>query len=377
MNKQVYESLLAQDGLGFASTGLSGDDLAKLRTNYWGSIQFTHPQTGVTDCVASRDVHSPYEMTCSVWREIETEISFCKCISPDTYKHYCQEWKCEEKDVGQFSILFAEPKFYEDHMEGQESEYYTCTKVLTSADGKRSCGEWLGKIQSWEEVEVAMCRGCTDLSTPHCKSWECNEYEMKSIWPADIVWGRRLGMAVLHFLWIIPGTLMGISVCFAGCFAVCGGPKGNGFCRFLTGITSGSFSIAFTMFIITCMGFWRWKGDEGRGWTPWQPFVGFLITILPFVFCCSPMFCFTEDKDDDGESWAGFFSFGAVIPLVLVGFTWVCGLALTGALICAVCCCAGFAWLFSASSSISGEAKPEPLYEEDEEETETGWWGSE
>lgn len=359
MDREIYEKLLSQDGIAFANTaGLDSDDLAKLRTNYWGSITFNHPYTGQTDCVASRDVHSIYEIQCSVWREIETEISFCRCLQPDSKKEYCHEWSCEEKDVGQFSILFAQPQSYAAHIEGQEVESYTCTKVLTSTDGTKTCGQWTGHISSWEEVEVAVCKGCEDLDTAHCSKWECNEYEMKAIWPSDIVWGRRLGMAVVHFLWIIPSVMIGMFVCFYGCVAGSGGDPDADKSLDIRDCVAATFSTAFVMFIITCMGFWRYLGDEGRSWTPWQPYVGFLVTMFAFYVVLFPIFCCMKTSP-------GLLILAtATLSLVFVGFAWECGLVVIGPLIGAPCCCI---MVVMCGEFYKHRGKDEPLFSEDSE----------
>merc|ERR1719443_2825598 len=101
---------------------------ALLRKLYWGEYRYNG------QCIVSRDIVSLEQVKCSEWREIETELSFCRCIKPAAESAaYCQEWQCEEKDVGEFSILFSQPRSYEGEVEGMEVETYKCKTPLLLA----------------------------------------------------------------------------------------------------------------------------------------------------------------------------------------------------------------------------------------------------
>eukprot|EP00427_Karlodinium_veneficum_P008542 CAMPEP_0169077704 /NCGR_PEP_ID=MMETSP1015-20121227/9022_1 /TAXON_ID=342587 /ORGANISM="Karlodinium micrum, Strain CCMP2283" /LENGTH=549 /DNA_ID=CAMNT_0009137249 /DNA_START=48 /DNA_END=1694 /DNA_ORIENTATION=- len=211
MNRQVFNKLMANDGI-FSNVSKDEDENARrlagvyldseigfllesLRRAHWGFSYF-----GPT-CIASRDIHSPHGFPCQEWREIETEIQTCRCLLPDSTGSFCMEWKCEEKDVGQFSILFTVEQSYENLIVGQEVEKYTCQEQQPTSLGGSKCIGWRGEIESREEVEVVQCKGCFNLTVPHCQSWNCDEYEVPKIEHYENKWGRRIGFAILHLLW--------------------------------------------------------------------------------------------------------------------------------------------------------------------------------
>lgn len=348
MDREKFDELMAGDGIISNITKAADSDshalhldsdvdslVGQLRRSYWGIFWY-----GPT-CIASRDITNTYSIPCSNWREIETEIQTCRCLRPDDGQNYCSEWKCEEKDVGQFSILFESEESYEELIEGQEVEKYTCTNKVTSASGAEKCSGWRGDIESREEVEVVQCRGCENLTVPHCQSWYCDEYEVPKILHEDIQWGRRIGFAFLHFLW------MGGVVCF--CATCCAGglledSKGDSGVVVCVGVSCGAGCLALLLYAIA---FLRWKPAQ-YWWAPHVPLVGLLLTFAAsglIAVCC---FAIMPKGDMDGESQQGamvglllIFWFGAMI---IFGLGWVGGLAVVSpfiaVLLCMSCCLA-------------------------------------
>lgn len=251
MNENVFRGLLASDGTAstiLTNLGANGTDDEVFRTLRRAHFhQFSYNG----DCIMPRDVRNVHETTCGSWREIETEIAFCECIEEHSTGKFCQRWRCEEKDVGMFSILFAEARSYAAHLDGMEEEFYTCLQSASNGDQQR-CVRWKGEIASYEEVEMAECAtACSGTEELWCDWWACSEYELPRVHDED-QWGKRLGFCILHCFWILgPAALL------AAVFA--GGKRNSG----PMVIIEALICFALTL-IIWAIGFVRMNNDEGR-----------------------------------------------------------------------------------------------------------------
>jgi len=127
-------------------------------------------------------------MQCDQWREIETELSHCNCTQSDVEETMCQKWTCEERDTGQFTILFRTNASITQWVEGVEYEEYHCITAFKNEtlNGTNQCIEWEGTIGSIEEVEATKCV-CDDKA---CSTWACDEYEL----PVTPQWNHPLGI---------------------------------------------------------------------------------------------------------------------------------------------------------------------------------------
>lgn len=335
MNRQVYDELMAKEGVisnrskeddagrrldGYFYLSDTPSILGHFRSRYWMNYYFG----GV--CISSRDIHSPHEFPCNQWREIETEIQTCECLRPDAGDNFCGEWKCEEKDVGQFSILFTVDQNYENLLVGQEVEKYTCQQH----QGVK-CTGWRGEIESYEEVEVTQCRGCENVTAPHCASWYCDEYEMPKILHEDTVWPRRIGFAFLHFLWMFPAALF-----FSGFLAAGNeGCKDNFFAMAIGWICfSGCGALLFY-----AIGFLRWMNQEQSWYAPLLPLGGLGLTFC--LACFLSTACLAITQPEDKEVGGIFLPMCTLGIIMLLGLLWVGGVALLlpfcGCAICALC----------------------------------------
>jgi len=279
MNQQVFDELLQMSGTTAILTATGQD-----ATNILRRAHYSHYYYG-GQCIVSRTIKegSQAPFGCSNWREIETEMSFCKCSAPDTSGDYCLRWTCEEKDVGQFSILFAKPMSYEGLIEGQEIEKYDCLEYST-ASGISRCAKWKGDINSYEEVEVAQCIYCgNDVPLGNglgeCNTWICNEYELPRVHDVDD-WPKRLFFSWVHFAWILPITCI-----------LCMPPEieggGSVLALYVCGSLCGSVFVAW---LIWSIAFLRYLEDEARWVHPSDPFFGLLFPLLlgiPLAFATS------------------------------------------------------------------------------------------
>lgn len=204
MNEGIYRSLMHADGTSYIldldrnSNETDHKELVELRKAHW--LDFTYS----THCIVPRDIKSVHETACKIWREIETEIQDCECVKHHSSGYFCQEWRCEEKDVGMFSILFAKSASYRGFLQGIEEENYTCQDSISNDAGVSRCTKWKGLIRSFEEVEMTQCVAtCQSTGDMLCDSWACNEYELPRVLDED-QWWKRLLFCALHFLWILP-----------------------------------------------------------------------------------------------------------------------------------------------------------------------------
>jgi hypothetical protein len=144
-------------------------------------------------CIANGDNINLVMERCYRWREIETEISQCFCKNGSGQA--CEEWYCEERDVGLFSVLFRTTQSIVDYVYGSEQENYTCKQF----SGSGSCTAWEGDITGLDEVEWTRCE-CADASD--CRApdaqWKCDEYELP----------KRLDMSHPFMLWRWLGFLI-------------------------------------------------------------------------------------------------------------------------------------------------------------------------
>mmetsp|Transcript_116907 Transcript_116907/g.212709 ORF Transcript_116907/g.212709 Transcript_116907/m.212709 type:complete len:688 (+) Transcript_116907:75-2138(+) len=129
-------------------------------------------------CIVNGDNKAMARRRCDSWREIETEISQCKCLQGQ--KKACMRWTCEERDVGLFSVLFRTTQDINSYTEGSETEVYECKEL--AAD--ETCKAWEGDISSREEVEWSRCE-CKGASCGTLGAvWICDEWEL----PKTMAW---------------------------------------------------------------------------------------------------------------------------------------------------------------------------------------------
>lgn len=271
INHAVYNDLMAAQSVTLGSMQSSSNQaalLAQLRSN--SRQHYTYGGT----CIASHEVRSVGEIACQQWREIETEVSYCECLRPSTSGHFCMDWKCEEKDVGQFSILFTVAQSYENLLVGQETERYSCSQIV-AGNGSTKCGAWHGDISSMEEVEVTQCTGCSDPDSAHCKSWVCDEYEFPKVWHEEMTWPYRFGMSLLHLLLLslimVPcfGTLFTVSFAMAQ-------DGGVGGCL-VSSCSAAVFGLVPAP-LVWIVFFVRYIQKEARWWHPTEPLLGLALT---------------------------------------------------------------------------------------------------
>eukprot|EP00403_Amphidinium_massartii_P026091 CAMPEP_0178405196 /NCGR_PEP_ID=MMETSP0689_2-20121128/18275_1 /TAXON_ID=160604 /ORGANISM="Amphidinium massartii, Strain CS-259" /LENGTH=731 /DNA_ID=CAMNT_0020026205 /DNA_START=76 /DNA_END=2272 /DNA_ORIENTATION=+ len=165
------------------------------------------------ECIVNGDnkVLSRYDYGCSSWREIETEIQQCECLEGAEGGNSCLRWRCEERDVGLFSVLFKTAKPISHLVSGIESEDYAC-KALDK-DGK--CVAWEGTIESTEEVEMTRCECDGDCASVG-GTWKCDEYEL----PKSKIFHHP--MYSNNFVWFLvaeivfmPMLMFWVGMCFA------------------------------------------------------------------------------------------------------------------------------------------------------------------
>jgi len=284
-----------------------------LRESHWKEFNTPH------GCIVSRDIHSAQETSCSTWREVETELSYCQCQRPNDSGDYCQDWKCEEQDIGQFAILFAKKISYEDLITGAEEEHYECASATTTEMGSK-CNKWKGTIKSWEEVEITHCEGCSDAAAPHCKAWACDEYEMVKLKDYETTFGARFGFAILHLIWMLPIITCPITTLGAIRSDV---DKVDTWTAFFPVIPEAIVAF-FTCSLLWMLGFLRHHAQENFWRAPGTPFWGLLLTLLiPGVLSVL----------GSALTRRHIISPLLTIPVFLiVGFTWSCGLIVGGPL---------------------------------------------
>lgn len=341
MNDAVYKELLNIEGMGSLMETDRMRALANAQKKHWSLMRWTD-----NTCIANQDIRTLARAKCDTWREIETEISWCACDNTDPNAEHCEQWHCEEKDVGLFSVLFSAEKSYRDLIEGSEIESYKCApgKSITTADGTK-CTEWEGRIESLEEVELTRCRGCEDETTPHCDSWKCDEYEVPRLLPYYTSFGHRLGMAILHTGWM--QFVLFVSCAFFECTPEAGKAKQ---------VVCVLPQIIFALGLIYCIGWLRYSQDADRWFTPTQPFpwLGVFAAVWMFGACVGGICC--NDGDKENAAIMGFLF--AVLFLWIGNFSWTLGLAGVGILfvpLCCCCCCVMGATASESKKEESGE----------------------
>lgn len=154
-------------------------------------------------CIVNGDNKALARRDCQSWREIETEISQCRCLQGE--KKACLRWTCEERDVGLFSVIFRTTQDINPYTEGAEHETYECKSI--AADD--TCAAWEGEIESREEVEWSRC----ECRSPSCGAldsvWICDEWEL----PKTRRWNHpEYGH---RYLWFVFAEFFGVCIfCF-------------------------------------------------------------------------------------------------------------------------------------------------------------------
>jgi hypothetical protein len=230
-----------------------------------------------------------------------------------------------------FSILFAKPMSYAGLIEGQEVESYNCLEYSV-ADGNSRCSNWRGDINSFEEVEQALCAMPTcgnGVSFGHgdgkCDTWICNEYELPRVHDVDD-WGKRLGFSFLHFLWMIPISLV---LCTPLAFEN-GANKEEKMGLIGLYVCGSVCGTVFVAWLIWSIGFLRYHGTEARWTHPSDPFLGLFIPMvlgIPVAFIlsiCTPIPVPTGAVQVPTIMLTGwFFTVGIWVGLPAAGLTFV------------------------------------------------------
>jgi len=310
MDEAVFRSLVTSDGTssyvllgpgGFGTSDFAA--LAALRRAHW--THFTHNG----ECIMPRDVKSVHETPCGTWREVETEIANCGCTEAGPSGRYCHKWKCEEKDVGMFSVLFAEPKSYSSYLSGHEEEFYTCLERKTNGDQER-CTKWQGDIIGYEEVEVTQCLVAPHCAGGWCDDWVCNEYELPRVHDED-QWGKRLGFSVLHFLWLVPPCCVAAVVLGDGLPPSC-----------VAAAVQAGLSLCIVL-VLWAIAFVRHHRSEGRWVRPGMPLLVMLSTLwLPFAVGA----VLAQPLRGKSEAAVLIPAVLSSLTFVLCGTMWTCGL---------------------------------------------------
>jgi hypothetical protein len=325
MNFDVYMDLLAAEGITTLSNLSISESVHELRSKRYGEYRFRN-----SECFVSRDVVSTHETQCDEWREIETELSYCECKEAGPDEDFCTKWSCEEKDVGLFSILFAKPRSYAGLIEGHEVEEYTCEKSITMANGGHRCNKWKGLIDSYEEVETAVCEMCDDSDGDYgsdCSSWKCNEYELPRIHDEDEL-SKRVFFSFVHFSWIL--TIFS-PTCLPATFKLresdplsCGGKV----------IYYGAHLLlnAFLSWLCWSIAFLRHETLEGRWRAPTDPFMGLFVPSF-FGWACAVVIGLLPCVKYEIPSGAFAIPF-----LLFAGGGFSVGLIIVGPIVCCAAC---------------------------------------